>query len=52
MLWTHAGLRKNEIARLILGCAQAPTQAVVEDNGTDFTRGRPVLLAGTREQDL
>lgn len=31
---THAGLRKNEIARLSLDCAQAQTQDVVEEGHT------------------
>jgi hypothetical protein len=34
VLWTHAGLRKNEIARLSLNCAQAQTQDVVEEGQT------------------
>lgn len=34
VLWTHAGLRKNEIARLSIDCAQAQTQDVVEEDQT------------------
>jgi integrase len=34
IVWTHAGLRSNEILRLQLGCAQLQSDDLVDDAGT------------------
>lgn len=39
VIWTHAGLRSNEIMRLSMGCAHAQTQDVVHDDGTTVPSG-------------
>jgi integrase len=33
VVWTHAGLRSNEIVRLRLGCARPQSDDIVDDNG-------------------
>lgn len=39
VLWTHAGLRNNEIIRLDKGCAHAQTHDVVHEDGTVVPAG-------------
>jgi integrase len=33
VVWTHAGLRSNEIVRLRMGCARTPGDDIVDDSG-------------------
>lgn len=39
VVWTHTGLRCNEIMRLAVGCAHAQTNDVVHDDGTTVPAG-------------
>ena len=39
VIWTHAGLRGNEIVRLRLGCARAQDDAIVDDAGASIAPG-------------
>lgn len=39
VVWTHAGLRGNEIRRLRLGCARAQDDAVVDEAGSITSAG-------------
>lgn len=39
VVWTHTGLRSNEIMRLAMGCAHAQTSDVVHEDGTVVTAG-------------
>jgi hypothetical protein len=39
VVWTHAGLRGNEIRRLRLGCARAQDDAVVDEAGSVTSAG-------------
>jgi len=34
VIWTHAGLRSNEISRLTLGCAREQSDEIIQDDGT------------------
>ncbi len=39
VIWTHTGLRSNEIMRLAKGCAHAQTSDVVHEDGTKVPAG-------------
>jgi len=39
VVWTHAGLRRNEITRLSAGCAHAQTTEVMNEDGTCVPSG-------------
>lgn len=39
VVWTHTGLRSNEIMRLALGCARAQSSDVVHEDGTTVPAG-------------
>jgi hypothetical protein len=34
VVWTHAGLRQNEIKRLVLGCARGQQEDILNDDGS------------------
>ncbi|MCQ4654496.1 hypothetical protein KZA17_28075, partial [Pseudomonas syringae] len=38
-MWTHTGLRSNEIMRLSIGCAHAQPHEVVHEDGTTIPPG-------------
>jgi integrase len=40
VVWTHAGLRSNEIVRLRLGCARQQSDDVVDQSGTVIPAGQ------------
>ena len=39
VVWTHAGMRKNEITRLAIGCAHAQSNEVVHEDGSVTAAG-------------
>lgn len=39
VIWTHAGLRQNEILRLTVGCVREQTDDVVQDDGNIIPAG-------------
>lgn len=44
MVWTHAGLRSNEIARLRVGCTREQSEDVVDQSGNVVPAGRSAGL--------
>ena len=39
VIWTHAGLRQNEIRRLVLGCARGQQEDILNDDGSRVPSG-------------
>jgi hypothetical protein len=39
VIWTHAGLRQNEIFRLTSGCIHEQTDDIVQDDGSIISAG-------------
>jgi len=39
VVWTHCGLRQNEIARLTLGCAKLQAEEIIADDGSTVKAG-------------
>jgi integrase len=39
VIWTHCGLRQNEIFRLPMGCAKAQSEDIVNEDGSVVTAG-------------
>ncbi len=39
VVWTHAGLRQNEIKRLVLGCARGQPEDILNDDGSRVPSG-------------
>ena len=39
VVWTHAGLRQNEIKRLVLGCARGQQEDILNDDGSRVPSG-------------
>jgi hypothetical protein len=39
VIWTHAGLRQNEIFRLSVGCVHEQTDDIVHDDGSIIPAG-------------
>lgn len=39
VIWTHCGLRQNEIARLELGCVRAQLEDIIADDGSKVEAG-------------
>lgn len=39
VIWTHCGLRQNEIFRLPMGCAKAQSEDIVNEDGSIVTAG-------------
>ncbi|WP_395398158.1 tyrosine-type recombinase/integrase [Novosphingobium sp. BL-8A] len=39
VVWTHCGLRQNEVVRLALGCAKAQADDIVNEDGSTVTAG-------------
>lgn len=39
VIWTHAGLRQNEILRLIVGCVREQTDDIVQEDGSIIPAG-------------
>ena len=39
VVWTHAGLRQNEIKRLVVGCARGQQEDILNDDGSRVPSG-------------
>ena len=52
VVWTHAGLRRNEIGRLAVGCARSQNDDILNDDGSRVPAGTRLLPGCTRRQDF